>query len=294
MRLSDFFSQAAVMRDADFAWTMFPATPLPGSLCYALSEAAVDRINKNTNIKAVITNLSMADRIAEDKGIVVSEHVEQDYYRLHNRLVDSRQMPLLVSKTYISEDASIDPTAYIGKHVHIEAGVEISAFAYIGDNSIIRANTFIGPHAVVGARGMQSLKVDGKTFNVRYAGGVQLGRDCEVLAHAVVQKPYQPFFTDIGDHTKISVRANVGHGCRIGKHCMIAGNVTIAGNVCIGNNLWIGPSSTVADGLTIGDNVRIILGSVVVNHIGDNQTVSGNFAVAHEKHLRNLAKIRKL
>jgi UDP-3-O-[3-hydroxymyristoyl] glucosamine N-acyltransferase len=294
MRLSDFFSQAAVMRDADFAWTMFPAAPVPGSLCYALSEAAVDRINKNTNIKAVITNISMAGRIAEDKGIVVSEQVELDYYRLHNRLVDSQQMPLLVSKTYISKDAYIDPSAYIGKYVHIEEGVEISAFAYIADNSIIRANTFVGPHAVIGARGMQNLKVNGKSFNIRYAGGVHLGRDCEVLAHAVVQKPYQSFFTDIGENTKISVRANVAHGCRIGKNCMIAGNVTIAGNVCIGDNLWIGPSSTVADGLTIGDNVRIILGSVVISHIGDNQTVSGNFAVAHEKQLKNLARIRKL
>jgi len=294
MRLSDFFPQAAVMRDADFAWTMFPTTPLPGSLCYALSEAVVDRINSNTNIKAVITSTSMAHRIAEGKGIVVSEHVELDYYQLHNRLVDDQQMPSLVGRTYISEDACIDPSAYIGKHVHIEAGVEISAFAYVADNCIIGANTFIGPHAVIGARGMQSLKVDGKTFNVRYAGGVQLGRDCEVLAHAVVQKPYQPFFTDIGDNTKISVRANVGHGCRIGKNCMIAGNVTIAGNVCMGNNLWIGPSATVADGLIIGDNVRIILGSVVVSHIGDNQTVSGNFAIAHQQHLKHLARIRKL
>jgi UDP-3-O-[3-hydroxymyristoyl] glucosamine N-acyltransferase len=293
-RNGDFFPRAAVIRDADFTWTMFPATPLPGSLCYALSEAVVDRINKNTNVKAVITNKSMACRIAEDKGIVVSEKAELDYYQLHNRLVDSRQMPLLVSGRYISQDACIDPSAYIGRNVHIEDGVEISAFAYIADNSIIGANTFIGPHAVIGARGMQCLKIDGKSFNIRYAGGVRLGSNCEVLAHAVVQKPYQPFFTDIGDNTKISVRANVGHGCRIGKNSMIAGNVTIAGNVCTGDNIWIGPSSTVADGLSIGENVRIILGSVVVNHIGDDQTVSGNFAIEHQKHLKHLARIRKL
>jgi UDP-3-O-[3-hydroxymyristoyl] glucosamine N-acyltransferase len=294
MRLSDFFPQAEVIRDADFAWTMFPATPLPGSLCYALSEAVVDRVNRNTNIQAVITSKSMVHRVAGDKGIVVSESAELDYYQLHNRLVDSQQMPPLVGKRYISEDAYIDPGAYIGRNVHIEAGVEISAFAYIADNSIIGANTFIGPHAVIGARGMQCLKVDGKSFNIRYAGGVRLGSNCEVLAHAVVQKPYQPFFTDIGDHTKISVRANVGHGCRIGKNSMIAGNVTIAGNVCMGDNLWIGPSSTIADGLTIGDNVRIILGSVVVNHISDNQVVSGNFAIEHQRHLKHLARIRKL
>jgi UDP-3-O-[3-hydroxymyristoyl] glucosamine N-acyltransferase len=294
MRLSDFFAQTAVIRDADFSRTMFPATPLPGSLCYALSEAIVDRVNKNENVKAVITNKSMAHRVAADKGIVVSEQVELDYYQLHNRLVASQQMPLLVGGNYISADAYIHPSAYIGQHVHIEEGVEISAFAYVADNSIIGANTFVGPHAVIGARGMQSLKVDGKPFNIRYAGGVRLGRDCEVLAHAVVQKPYQPFFTDIGEHTKISVRANVGHGCRIGKHSMIAGNVTIAGNVYTGDNLWIGPSSTVADGLTIGDNVRIILGSVVISHIGDHQTVSGNFAIEHKKQLKNLARIRKL
>lgn len=293
MRLGDYFKNTDILRDGLFEKTMFPASFSRQSICYALDEKTIEKINANVNISAVIAKPSLAEMISEEKGVVLSKLPEASYYILHNRLVSEAKMPL-IDRPSIASSAIIAHSAIIGRNVIIEDGVEISEGAYIADNSIIREGTFIGPYAIIGTRGMQHLMVEGKPFSIRFSGGVLIGKSCEVLAQAVIQRPYQPFFTRVGDNTKISVRTSIGHGSSIGSYTMIAGNVTIAGNVRTGDNLWVGPSSVIADGLHIGKNVKILLGSVVVSNLSDGNTVSGNFAMDHAKQLKNYNKLKRM
>jgi UDP-3-O-[3-hydroxymyristoyl] glucosamine N-acyltransferase len=293
MLLSEFFLLEWIVRDATISYTMFPATKLGGSICYGAKDTIVQKANANDNIVAIITTPELASMVDVSKGLVVHAQPDKLYFELHNYMVQNQKM-VLVKDSFISPDVIIASTAIIGKHVIIGDGVEIAHHVQIEDNTVIGANTYIGQNVIIGAIGMQNLKVDSKFFKIRYAGGVKIGENCQILANAIIQKPYQSYFTEIGNNTKISVKTSVGHGSVIGDNCLIAGNGTIAGNVSIGNDLWMGPSSTIADGLKIGNGVKIMLGSVVVNNLPDGASVSGNFATDHMKQLKNHAKIKKL
>ena len=293
MLLSDFFLSEYVVRNSVISCTMFPSSAVLGSVCYATKEMVIEKANENVHIVAIITTPELGKLVANHKGLVIGAQPEKMYFQLHNFMVANNMLHLIESP-FISPEASIASTAIIGKSVQIHAGVEIASNAQIEDGTIIGAGTYIGPNVIIGAAGMQNLQVDGKSFKINYAGGVKIGADCQILANAIIQKPYQAFYTEIGNETKISVKVSVGHGGRIGNNVMVAGNCTIAGNVSIGDHVWIGPSSTIGDGLRIGNNVKIMIGSVVVNNLPDYAEVSGNFAVNHLKNLKNYAKIKKL
>jgi UDP-3-O-[3-hydroxymyristoyl] glucosamine N-acyltransferase len=272
---------------------MFPATTMGGSICYGAKGTIVQQANANDNIVAIITTPELASLVDVNKGLVIHNQPEKLYFELHNFMVENHKM-VLVNESFISPNAIIASTAIIGKRVIIHDGVEIEDYVQIKDDTIIGANTYIAQNVVIGAIGMQNLKVDNTFFKISYAGGVKIGENCQILVNAIIQKPYHSFYTEIGNNTKISVKTSVGHGSFIGDNCLIAGNGTIAGNVTIGNDLWMGPSSTIADGLKIGNGVKIMIGSVVVNNLRDGAAVSGNFATDHMKQLKNHAKIKKL
>jgi UDP-3-O-[3-hydroxymyristoyl] glucosamine N-acyltransferase len=264
-----------------------------GSICYGAKDTVVQKANANDNIVAIITTPELASLVDVNKGLVIHNQPEKLYFELHNYMVENQKM-VLVNESFISPNAIIASTAIIGKRVIIHDGVEIEDHVQIKDDTIIGANTYIAQNVVIGAIGMQNLKIDGTFFKISYAGGVKIGENCQILVNAIIQKPYHSFYTEIGNNTKISVKTSVGHGSFIGDNCLIAGNGTIAGNVTIGNDLWMGPSSTIADGLKIGNGVKILIGSVVVNNLGDGACISGNFATDHMKQLKNHAKIKKL
>jgi UDP-3-O-[3-hydroxymyristoyl] glucosamine N-acyltransferase len=291
--LSEISPSYNVKRDGPFNLTMFPASSIPLSLCYALNKRTVDIVNANSNITALITLPRLTQYIDNTKGVISCDYPAQLYYEIHNKLVEEKKINLVQEK-YISSSAKIASSAVIGENVIINDNVEISHNVQIDDNTIIGANTFVGPNVVIGTKGMQNLRVEGKRANVLYAGGVKIGERCEVLTNAIIQRPYQAFFTEIGDDTQVSVKVSIGHGSKIGQNCMIAGNGTIAGNVIIGDNVWMGPSATIRDGLTIGTNAKIMIGSIVTKDVYAHEIVSGNFATDHTKQLKNYAKIRKL
>ena len=292
MYLSECFSKKNIIRDGVFHITMYPQTNKEASLCYAGAKSVCDVINKNDNISCVITTKDLAPVIDEDKGIVVSENPQKDYFRLHNSLVEQKKM-VLFKESKISKSSKISSTAIIGDNVIIGKNVVISDYAFVDNFSIIGDNTFVGPYVHIGAKGMQNNYVENVPYPVQYCGGVHIGENCEILSHAIIQKPYQSFFTEIGDGTKISVRCSIGHGVTIGTNSMIAGNTTIAGNVKAGKNLWVGPGSVISDGIHIGDNVRVNIGSIVISNLMNEAHVSGNFAIKHQNHMMNIAKIKR-
>lgn len=293
MLLSEITSIENIKIDGFFSITMFPTSNVPQSICYASNKKTIDIINANDNISAVITLPELIPLLNNTKGIMASDQPEKVYYDLHNKLAEQNFFRIVPEK-YVSSSAKIASSAIIADNVIIHDNVEISHNVQINNNTIIGAGTFIGPNAIIGTKGMQNLKLDGKKFNVLYAGGVKIGQRCEVLTNAIIQKPYQAFFTEIGDDTQISVKVSIGHGCKIGNNCMIAGNGTIAGNVKMGNNVWMGPSSTIGDGLHIGSNAKIMIGSIVAKNVNESEIVSGNFALDHSKQLKHYAQIKKL
>lgn len=291
--LSEVSFGARLVRDGSFSYTTFPATELPGSLCYAAGEKLIDVVNNNRCVQAVITTEAWADRVSPEKGVIVTADPAAHYYRIHDYLVRDRQISL-VPHPFISSRATIHSSVEIKGNVIIEDDVLIERDVIIEPGTILRKGVTVGNRVIIGAKGMQNLKVDGRFIRIGYGGGVEVGANTEVLDNAIIQRPYNFLWTRIGENCKISVKVSVGHGSQIGNNTMLAGNTQVAGNVTIGNDVWIGPSVTIADGLRIGDNAKVLLCSAVANHIPAGMTVSGNFALDHSKQLRNFAKIKKM
>jgi UDP-3-O-[3-hydroxymyristoyl] glucosamine N-acyltransferase len=282
------------LRDAEIFSTYYANSHIKNSICFALSTYYIDIANNNPNISAVITNAKLAKHVSSSKGLVIVDNPKKEFFLLHNQLYNNGNNNLKVD-TFIDSSAQISDTAKISKNVFIGKNVIIKDYAIINKNSIILDNTYIAENVIIGARGMHNTKIDDDTFiNIVDCGGVKIGKNCEILANAVIQKPYFSEFTQIANDTKISVNVNIGHGSKIGSRTLIAGNTQISGYNTIGDDVWIGPACVLAHGLKIANASSVKLGSVVVKDIHENEEVSGNFAYNHQKRVRNFIKESKL
>ena len=276
-------------RDANVQYTHYASSQLKNSVCFVLTEEFLKIANNNSNIVAIITTEKLADRVINEKGLAISDNPKSDFFNLHNDLLEQNLNNMKIPHE-IDTSAFISDTVKIYGNVKIGKNVVIEDFAVINSNTIIGDNTYIAQNVVIGARGMHNTMVDGRFINVKDAGGVYIGDNCEILAGAIIQKSYFSEFTKIGNDTKISVGVKVGHGCVIGERTLVAGSAQLAGYNIIGNDVWIGPSSVLAHGLKIGNDAKIKLGSVVVKDIKEEEEVSGNFAYKHTKRIRNFVR----
>jgi len=291
MKLSDFFDKENIVRDGEFLRTMYSKALEPYSICYASKELYLSSALSNPNISAIIVTKDLSSLVDETRGVVVAEDPQLAYYELHNYLTKNNLIPLLAEHV-IHATARIAPTVIIELPVNISENVVIQHYTFIGSNTVIGPGVYIGEHVAIGVKGMQRTRVNDENYTVLFAGGVRIGKGCEILSNSIIQKPYQATFTEIGDDCQIGGQVTVGHGGRIGRRTMIAGNAQISGNVMIGEDVWIGPSASIVDGITIGDKAQIKIGSVVVENVKPNEEVSGNFAIPHKKQLRLYARVK--
>ena len=289
MKLLDFFQDSEIIRDKEFSTTYSPFHQMKGALSFACSKVIIDKINRDSNVSVVITYEQLVDFVNVEKGVVISKNPQLSYYELHNA-IQHRNLFQPLHHSSISDSAKIAKTAQIGKNVHLGKNVRIGHGVIVNDNTFIDDNTLIEDYVVIGAMGMQNTYVDGNLFHIAYAGGVKIGKNCQILSHAIIQRPYQNYYTTIGNNVQISVQVVVGHGVQVGNNTQVAGNCQISGNAKIGNNVLIGPSSVISDGIVIDDNVNVKIGSTVISNLAKGEVVSGNFAFNHKKHLKELVK----
>lgn len=292
MNLSEFFTDKKLVRDAHVKLTHFANQSLDGIICFVLNKGFIEQANKNENVKAIITYDKYKDLVHSDKGLIISDNPKKDYYLLHNYMFEHGYM-YMVDEHFIAKTAKIASTAIIEKNVVIGEHVVVGDYSIIKSQTIIGDNTYIGSHCIIGARGLNNTRIDDDFIYVHDAGGVKIGKNCEVLDASIIQKSIHREMTFIGDNTKISVKVNIGHGAIIGERTLIAGSVQISGYVSIGNDVWIGPSSVLAHGLTIADNAQVKIGSVVIKSVRKDAVVSGSFAYDHNKNLKNHIKAQR-
>lgn len=292
MQLSKFFTDEKLVRDTNVKLTHFANQSLEGIVCFVLNEGYINQANKNENVKAIITYEKYKDLVQSNKGLIISDNPKMDYYLLHNYMFEHGYMNI-VDKHYIHKTAQIAPTAIIEENVVIGENVVVGDYSIIKSQTIIGDNTYIGSHCIIGARGLNNTRIDNNFIYVHDAGGVKIGKNCEVLDASIIQKSIHMEMTSIGDNTKISVKVNIGHGSIIGERTLIAGSAQIAGYVSIGNDVWIGPSAVISHNLKISDNTEVKIGSVVIKNVKKDAVVSGNFAYDHNKNLKNYIKAQR-
>jgi len=187
-----------------------------------------------------------------------------------------------------SNGAWIADSASIGENVLIEPGCLVDVGVRIGDGTLIMSgakvrkfctigkNTVIASNSVIGADGFGYERDEyGIPVHLPHVGGVEVGDHVYVGACSTIASgTMEP--TKVGNHVKVNNLVHVAHNCHIGARTMIGGGATICGSVSVGDGTWIGAGASIKQSCTIGESAVVGLGAVIVNDVGDNETVAGN------------------
>lgn len=251
-----------------------------------LSESKYLRdVNENRDVKAVFVNVADEVEFREDILPIFVDDPKWYFFTLLNHLARVRKRV----KTQISDTAAIHPSAVIsdvgviiGNRVTIEPNVTIYPDVVIEDDVVVRAG------AVLGVDGFEHKRTSRGIVSVLHDGCVIIKKAAEIGVNNNIVKGFSYRNTVVGEETKMDALVHYAHGVQCGKGCMIVASAMIAGHVTIGDNVWIGPNASISNRLTIGSDAFVTLGSVVVRDVPAGHKVTGNFAIPHEKFIRNL------
>jgi UDP-3-O-[3-hydroxymyristoyl] glucosamine N-acyltransferase len=218
----------------------------------------------------------------------------------------------------------IDPTATIGKEVHIGAYVVIEAGAVIGDGTtllphvVIYPQALLGKHclahahavvregcrlgdgvilqngAVVGSDGFGFAKAeDGAWHKIPQSGAVFLGNQVEVQANSCIDRA-SIGNTEIAGGVKIDNLVQVGHGSSVGENTLLCAQVGLAGSSGVGKNVVLAGQVGVVGHSFIGDGVVVTAQSGVPGDVAPGSVISGSPAFEHRAWMRSIAAFRRL
>ncbi len=282
-----------VLRDAAFAVTGKLSTPLDGLLAPLRSERYLAEANACARLAAVITTPDLAERLDGRLGVAVAREPDVAHAEVHAQLAAARAAALQAQPTTIDPSAQIDGSASIAPY-----GVEIGAGVYVGPRcvvlpgSTIEADCVLHVGAVIGVAGFQVARIGGRQRIAPQLGGVRLARGVELLADVSVARALFGGETLVGEETLADCHVYIAHDCRIGARVQICALANILGRVEIGDDAYIGPSAVVVNGARIGAGGKVTMGAVVTRDVPAGTTVSGNFAIEHDRFLDHLRAIR--
>lgn len=267
-----------------------------------------------------------ASAVVVPRGMMIPNHTCIQVDQVHRAFIQIAYFfrPLHQrSQREISPQASIHPTAKIGKNVAIDPFTQIGSDVEIGDDCTIfggvhilsgakiGAGTTIFPnvtiyeyvrvgcrcilHAgvVLGAYGFGYMMQNGRHMLAGQAGSVVLGDDVDLGANTTIDRgTYGP--TTIGEGTKIDDQVMIGHNCHIGKHNLLCSQVGIAGSTETGDYVVMGGQVGVRDHVKIGDRTMIGAQSGVMNSLENDAKVLGCPAIPEREQLILFAAMHKL
>ncbi|MHA1130137.1 MAG: UDP-3-O-(3-hydroxymyristoyl)glucosamine N-acyltransferase [Candidatus Helarchaeota archaeon] len=191
----------------------------------------------------------------------------------------------LLPRQWLNNPKTLGNGVIIGENVEIGKDTVIYPNTVIYDNVKIGKNCIIHANCSIGGDGFRFVRMNDGTLRkmIHISNpGVIIEDDVEIQCNCNVSRAvFDP--TRIGKGTKIDALVHIAHNDVIGENNMIAAQTCFSGSVEIGKNNWIGAGSTISNGVSIGDNNWIGLAAKVAYNIGNNERVSGFYAVSHKK-----------
>lgn len=286
------FCDIEIIRDAEFGSLGKLKDRKAKMLTFLESDEHLPQLLRSENVSCVVTTVSLSSLLPSKFGVAICQKPRVAFYEIHDHLRLTTEFYGKSFATVVHPTAIVHPSAHIAPNdVCIGSGVIVEAHAVvlgrttIGDDSVLRAG------AVVGSDGFEFRRVDGHIRPVTDAGGVKLGNRVEIQYNSVIQRAPYGGNTTIENDTKIGALVTVAHNCYIGQRCLIAEGSTIGGNSIVGDDVTIGSHALIATRVKIGNRARITVGAAVVRDVKEGQTVTGNFAIEHQRFLRYFGHI---
>jgi UDP-3-O-[3-hydroxymyristoyl] glucosamine N-acyltransferase len=233
-------------------------------------------------------------------------------------------------KPGLHSSASIDPTAIIGRDVHIGAnavvgpGCEIEEACSIGPGCVLMADcklgqgsrlvanvtlcegvrigrrTIIHPGAIIGSDGFGLAFDKDHWVKIPQIGSVQIGDDCEIGANTTIDRGAIGD-TIIEDDVRLDNQIQIAHNVEIGAHTAMAARVGISGSTKIGKYCMFGGRSSTVGHIRIADRTTVTGNSPVTKSITQPGTTwsciipaqpmrEWNRTVVHLRKLEKLAR----
>ena len=283
-------TQIQLNNQIDYDGVGLLVTPFEGKLLsFIESQKYISKVNENTSIKGIFCTQEIADtkQFRPDIDLIVVDDPKWFFFSIVDYLAKNQErLPTVIDPT-----SQVNPTAYIspvgvtiGKNCVIEPNVTIHSDVTIGDHVILRAGS------VIGGEGFEHKKTSRGILSVTHNGEVIIHNNVEIGANSHVAKGFSYRPTIIGENTKLDAFVHYAHGVQCGKECLIVAHAMIGGNVDIGNNVWVGPSAVITNRIVLHDDCFVTLGSVVTRSVKKGETVTGNFAIPHQKFLKNFKR----
>jgi UDP-3-O-[3-hydroxymyristoyl] glucosamine N-acyltransferase len=237
---------------------------------------------------------------------IVTDNPYAYFARAAQLFVEQNAIPLppgIHPTASVDAAAQVAPSAYVGPHVTIEAGVVIAGQAVIDAGCFIGRDAKVGEGthffanvsfhagceigrdgiihsgAVIGADGFGFAKEKGAWVKIPQTGRVVIGDDVEIGANTSIDRGALAD-TVIEDGVKLDNQIQIGHNSHIGAHTAMAGCVGVAGSARIGKYCTFGGAAMVLGHLTIVDNVHISSGSMVSRSILEPGQYTGFYPLA--------------
>lgn len=296
MDLSSYFSPESILRDGYFA-ALCLSNSRPGgpALSFLEDSRYAEELNTNPEIACVIcTPESVSALAGHIRGVVLSETPREAYFTLHNRLAEIPDYCPPLKKTVIGPGSRISPLAYIAPEgVTIGEGVVIEEFVTVRGPCSIGSGSVIHTGAKLGGAGFEFKRLADRVLDVAHCGTLEIGEDAVIWENATVHRAVYPWDkTVIGPHARVGANSHIDHGVKLGPFCEVCAGAVISGRTEAGERAYIGPGAVVSNRLNIGVGGRVSLGGVATQDVPAGRTVSGNFAVDHQKHLAFIREIR--
>ena len=219
--------------------------------------------------------------------------------------------------------ASVDPSAVIGKNVHIGACAVIERGAVIGDNTVILPGAYIGvdakvgcncyiaPNAVVmyrcvlgnkciihsgvviGADGFGFIPGPQGLVKVPQTGIVEIGNDVEIGANTTIDRA-RFGVTRIKDNVKIDNQVMIAHNVEIGESSILVAQCGIAGSAEIGRGVILAAKVGINGHITIGDGAQVAGTSGVVKSLPAGAIAMGTPAEGQREFMTRMMLPKKV
>lgn len=240
----------------------------------------------NPCVVGVIAPPAIAAEIPETLGLAVSDAPSVAAWAIHEALA-ARAGYFRNGAQIVAEDAVIEPGAVVADHdVEIGPGAWICSGAVIRPGVRLGRGVKVGPCTVLGADAYEVATVNGRNRMWTSVGYVIVGDQVQFGSHDSIVSSAFFAATKIGANTTFDNFVHVAHDCDIGENVRLTACSEVSGRVRIGDRAYLGPNCTISNGVTLGRDCTVTIGSTVTRSVPEGETVSGYFALPHEKFMR--------